>query len=232
MSKIPGFRSGKTWKKVIATIVYLFIGLIVGLTVYGMIINSSYPTTTPVTESDQMDPIIVALIMLIISFSLLGFVIKGARKRKARGVLKSLFSMRFVKGIPDLREGQYVTIHLYKDKITLSDKQIIPLGRIKKAVVFTQAEVEYKEKDVIGRAALGELLDGSLGAVVGGMSGIGYKKIEKTLLFLSIVYTDKNGYDSQLVFLGKNSIFLNGFAKKLNEMVGAIPTKITGPYEI
>lgn len=42
MSKIPGFRSGKTWKKVVATIGYLFIVLVV----YGAVSGPKSTTTT------------------------------------------------------------------------------------------------------------------------------------------------------------------------------------------
>ncbi|MDQ7095012.1 hypothetical protein REC12_15555 [Desulfosporosinus sp. PR] len=54
MSKIPGFRSGKTWKKVVASIVYLC----VILTIWGMVKNGknnntpSTPTTAPVNQSN------------------------------------------------------------------------------------------------------------------------------------------------------------------------------------
>jgi len=55
MSKVPGFRSGKTWKKVIATVVYL----VIALTVYGGIKNSrdsvatsaTYPAVQPAAKT-------------------------------------------------------------------------------------------------------------------------------------------------------------------------------------
>lgn len=49
MSKIPGFRSGKTWKKVVATIGYLFIFLMI----YGFIKNSGDSSTAPTTASSN-----------------------------------------------------------------------------------------------------------------------------------------------------------------------------------
>lgn len=180
-----------------------------------------------------MGSVVFALVCLILGIFMIFLTIRGARERKAKGVLKSLFGMKFVKGIPDLQEGQSVGIYLYKEKITLDDKQIIPLDRIKKAVVFTEKELKLKGKSVIGRAAVGGLLLGPLGAVVGGVSGVGDKKKEKTLIFLSIEFTDKNGENGQLVFLaGDGAIGYNGFANELNKMVGAVPMKITEAYEI
>ena len=55
MSKIPGFRSGKAWKKVIATIGYLFIVLIVyGMTKGGS--GSSTPAAAPATSAATAQP--------------------------------------------------------------------------------------------------------------------------------------------------------------------------------
>ena len=180
-----------------------------------------------------MGSLIFALFCLILAVGAIVLLIKGAKERKAKGILKSLFGMKFVKGIPDLQEGQNVGLYLYKDKITLDDNQIIPLERIKKAVVFTEKELKLKDKSVIGRAALGGLLLGPLGAVVGGVSGVGDKKKEKTLIFLSVEYTDKDGENSKLVFLaGDGAIGLNGFASRVNKMVGIVQPKITEAYEI
>lgn len=51
MSKIPGFRSGKAWKKVIATIGYLFIVLII----YGMVKGGGGQSTAPTTAPAKQD---------------------------------------------------------------------------------------------------------------------------------------------------------------------------------
>lgn len=61
--------------------------------------------------------------------------------------------------------------------------------------------VEEKSKSVVGRAVLGGVLLGPLGAVVGGMSGIGSKKIDLTPVanIVSISY-ENNGIEEMLLF--------------------------------
>jgi hypothetical protein len=54
MSKIPGFRSGKTWKKVIAIVGYLFIALILWAGISGD--NGSTPTASPPANSAAPSP--------------------------------------------------------------------------------------------------------------------------------------------------------------------------------
>ena len=54
MSKIPGFRSGKAWKKIVATIGYLIIALIVIGIALGD--DESKPTNAPATISSSQPP--------------------------------------------------------------------------------------------------------------------------------------------------------------------------------
>ncbi len=58
---------------------------------------------------------------------------------------------------------------------------------------ITEQDIQEKSKSVLGRAAIGGLLLGPVGAVVGGMTGLkGTKKKEKTREFIIINYTTGN----------------------------------------
>jgi hypothetical protein len=56
--------------------------------------------------------------------------------------------------------------------------------------------IEKKSKSIIGRALLGGLIYGNVGAIVGGMTGIGYKEKSKSISgidnILSISYTEND----------------------------------------
>ena len=54
MSKIPGFRSGKVWKKVVAVIGYLFI-LFIAFAIYAVVSTPTKTTTAPVTKVPVID---------------------------------------------------------------------------------------------------------------------------------------------------------------------------------
>ncbi len=70
-------------------------------------------------------------------------------------------------------------VHLKYDKITGIN-------------VITEKEILEKNKSVVGRAALGGVLLGPLGAILGGMSGIGSKEKADKHYFIVINYKSKD----------------------------------------
>lgn len=96
-----------------------------------------------------------------------------------------------------------------KQKVNLNLNKVTDVG------VATEKEITEKSKSVIGRAAVGTLLIGPLGGIIGGMSGLGNKKKEKDLRVAVINYDDK-----QIVLLGnKFSIGMDGFFKQLSKQI-------------
>ena len=97
--------------------------------------------------------------------------------------------------IANLKPQMYV-------KVTFLDEEqkieLIPSYAKKKEPVYikydqllafkslTQKEIIEKEKNVLGRAVIGGVLLGSLGSVIGGMSGIGTKKETDTTYYIVI----------------------------------------------
>jgi len=78
---------------------------------------------------------------------------------------------------------------------------------------------ELKDKSVIKRAIVGGILTGGVGAVVGGMSGLGSKKVES--YYLIINYWDKNTLQLISLSIGcKDNYqrFINRFNNQKNQM--------------
>ena len=88
-----------------------------------------------------------------------------------------------------------------------------------------ETEVVEKNRSVIGRAVAGGLLFGGVGAVVGGMSGVGKKEKKVTKLLFIISYTSKDGEDAFLQFEDTRRYKGPKLAAKLRELCGIEPEK-------
>lgn len=96
-----------------------------------------------------------------------------------------------------------------------------------------QTVIEKKSKSVVGRAVLGGLLLGPVGALVGGMSGLGTKEIKDKLIpenILTIGITDDNR-ENMLFFSVENSVLSETrtffTANYPNKLTTRIPEPIT-----
>lgn len=100
--------------------------------------------------------------------------------------------------------GIRITNTLYATLLEIHNSQIISIK------YTTKAELINVDKSVIGRAVVGGLILGPLGAIIGGMSGIGSKNKLKDVAFLVINYWDieLNGAQTLLIQGEKTSIDL------------------------
>lgn len=75
----------------------------------------------------------------------------------------------------------------------------MPFSRIFNVELFSEDEVVEKNKSVVKRGIAGALIAGPVGAIVGGMSGIGTKTETNTRRGLAIDFETKSG-DRSLIF--------------------------------
>jgi len=78
----------------------------------------------------------------------------------------------------------------------------------------SREELSRTDKSVIGRAVVGGLILGPLGAIVGGMSGIGSKEKLKNQNYLVINYWDKETKAAQTLLISGDKTLINAFIKK------------------
>lgn len=98
-----------------------------------------------------------------------------------------------IDGIPFVNKGEIIALNFLETDLKITkgkneDLLNIPFQKIKNAEVLI--EMAEKNKSVIGRAVVGGLLLGPVGAVVGGISGTGTNK--KKNHFLNITYIENN----------------------------------------
>ena len=152
------------------------------------------------------------------------------KKKKEDGTIKKVYGLTHIEGIPDMQKNGIAQIFLYPDRIAINNIRIIAVDRIKKTSIYSEKEILEQSKSVIGRAAVGGLLLGPLGAIVGGMSGTGTKGKNKANHFLSIEFVGIDGTDHMGIFSCSNSVFaVCDLVKRINVMVGVDQA---GPREV
>lgn len=75
----------------------------------------------------------------------------------------------------------------------------VPVENLLECKYQTKTELTSKDKSVIGRAIVGGLLFGSVGAVVGGISGTGQKIEKKRKFYFAVAYAE-NGENVVRIF--------------------------------
>lgn len=150
----------------------------------------------------------------------MGFFSKKEKDKKEK------ISMYFnhISGL-DLDKGFAISLNKLEDEILIeygSGKfQLkIPYSNIVKVYRYTITEEEFKKKSILGRAIVGGVLTGGVGAVIGGMTGIGDKKTTRDV---SIVEIDYNISGSAEIILLEDYIvfgtekFINSIESKVLE---------------
>jgi len=125
---------------------------------------------------------------------------------KEKGITMGLFEPKVVNeikvvvidGVPNINKGMMVDLQAWSDRLYMcidGRRDIsceVPYSKITNIGHFSESELTSQNKSVVGRAAVGGLLLGPLGAIVGGMSGVnGSKMSYKT--YLVVNYRDNFG---------------------------------------
>ena len=142
------------------------------------------------------------------------------------GSEEAIFSSNFklVTGIPGWGENVLVIkAELLADRITFYSS---PFGQAKtisllysqilETGIYSETEILEKSKSVIGRSVAGGLLFGPLGALIGGMSGVGTEKTKKNHYYYTISFTSSDN-SSRMISLGTECMGCN--YHKFNEIL-------------
>lgn len=110
-----------------------------------------------------------------------------------------------------LNSGKYY-LYLNKNGISVTslspDDIILPIHYKQLEKIELVTSEQLKNKSVIGRAALGGIIFGPLGAIVGGMSGIGQKPI-KSKYYIILNFWDINSRILKTISFGANSFLFS-----------------------
>lgn len=128
-------------------------------------------------------------------------------------------------GIPNVNKGSLASLYLSDEKLIIeADNKTFELkyDQLTAAQGVQKNELLKEDKSVIGRGVVGGLVLGPIGAIVGGMSGIGQKDVKGDFLVINYLPTSTNEINA-LIFDTKNLMIAQKLARFLSER---IPVKV------
>lgn len=131
--------------------------------------------------------------------------------------------MTHIDGLDNIQKKQDCQIILYENRINIvvtKDMQFnIKNESIKSMNMLLAKDLLDKNKSSVLRGAIGSVIAGPGGLILGGMSGI--KTGKKSVYVLIINYISKNSEEKSLVFAPKfNKILTENFIKKFEKLSG------------
>ena len=133
----------------------------------------------------------------------------------------------------NIKESANCLLKLTNYELQLCDikkRQIknIALNDIINVAILSDKELIEKDKSVIARGIVGNVLFGGIGLILGGLSGIGKKQVGQNIDYLIINYKE-NGEDKVINVYANSGILSNGFMKGLNYAIDSSKKEIKCP---
>lgn len=166
---------------------------------------------------------------LILFLVVSGIAIVYSSNSAKEGKLMSL-RYKYISGIPELKEGEIIRISSDNEKIEIKDLQFrdkysIPKDKVVSKSITSSNMLTEKQKSVIQRSLVGFAVGGGLGAIIGGVSGVGTKETIELVNFLTIGYKDKDDNEQEAMFalMDKDHImyvnmFVNSWKSYMNKL--------------
>lgn len=113
---------------------------------------------------------------------------------------KKSINLTYIDGISSYSKGTAIQLSLddegkqvkVKARVYKKPPVFLPYDQITEVKVVSEKDIVEKSKTVLGRAFIGSIFLGPLGAIVGGMSGVGNKQKSETHYFMVINYRSKD----------------------------------------
>lgn len=127
-----------------------------------------------------------------------------------------------IAGIDSITKNTPIRITLLEDELVIKQrffkKETVHLkySKITNVGIVNEKDIQEKDKSVLGRAVAGGLVLGPLGAVIGGVSGIGKKEKKKTKIYYIINYkSSDDGEIKALSFSLSGAMNIGKFTEEL-----------------
>lgn len=146
----------------------------------------------------------------------------GFFKSKKDSIISDHFKL--IEDVASFSKGYMYEVALYDDHLEVislqKKKLLLNYSQITDVFYGVETELTTKSKSTIGRAAIGGLLFGTTGAIVGAISGSNPKEVKEHHFYFIISYQSSDGKDCYLQFEDTRLYKGLKLSKKLKELAG------------
>lgn len=152
----------------------------------------------------------------------------GFLRNKKGSIISDYFQL--MEDVSSFSKGNMYGVSLYQDHLEIESLQkkklILNYNQITDVFYGMETEIKEKSKSVIGRAAVGGLLFGFTGAVVGAVSGSDKKQKKEHHFYFIVSYTGSDGSNKYLQFEDTRMYKGKKLARTLTDLVDIKPEEI------
>lgn len=146
----------------------------------------------------------------------------GFFKSKKGTIISDHFKL--IENVASFSKGYMYEVALYDDHLEVislqKKKLLLNYNQITDVFYGMETELTSKSKSTIGRAAVGGLLFGGAGAIVGAISGSGTKEVKERHFYFIISYKSSDGECCYLQFEDTRLYKGLKLSQKLKELTG------------
>lgn len=146
----------------------------------------------------------------------------GFFKSKKGSIISENFKL--IENVASFSRGYMYEIALYEDHLEVislqKKKLLLNYDQITDVFYGMETELISKPKSVIGRAAIGGVLFGNTGVIVGAVSGSGTKEVKERHFYFIVSYQSSEGTDCYLQFEDTRLYKGLKLSQKLKELTG------------
>ena len=139
---------------------------------------------------------------------------KVERIKIANQTIKPI-TLTHIDGLSGYGKGVKVKFSKNTEEINIDKTYSIPTKNIESTIFNSSKELTEHQKNVIGRSLIGGLLLGPLGAVVGGISGVGTQK-ETTMIWIITINYKEYGNSKTAIFSTEDESVIPRLKNALN----------------
>lgn len=158
----------------------------------------------------------------------------GFLKSKKGSIISDYFKL--IENVASFSKGNMYEVALYDDHLEVislqKQKLLLNYDQITDVFYGMETEIVNKPKSVIGRAAVGGLLFGTAGAIVGAISGNDTKSTKERHFYFIISYKNSDGQDSYLQFEDTRLYKGLKLSKKLKDLANVHPDTIKSDIQL